>query len=88
VTTGSSVLSSDDRAAPMRGRPARNNEIATMVGISAMAKPTTQPLVVSGRASSPVNAAMTQNAMAAPEMMTALAPTAGTEPITFSPSRM
>src|SRR5207245_2377678 len=43
VTTGSSVLSSDDRAAPIRGRPARNNEIATMVGISAMAKPTAQP---------------------------------------------
>jgi hypothetical protein len=32
VTTGSHVLSSEARAAPTRGRPARNVEIATIVG--------------------------------------------------------
>ena len=82
------MLNSDDRAAPIRGRPARNSEIATIVGMRAIAKPTAQPCAVTGSASSPVNAAMMQNAIAAPDTMTALAPTAGTEPITLSPSRM
>src|SRR5437867_12461086 len=36
VTTGSHVLSSDDRAAPIRGSAARKSDIATIVGITAM----------------------------------------------------
>ena len=40
VTTGSHVLSSDDRAAPIRGSAARKSDIATIVGITAMPKPT------------------------------------------------
>src|SRR5207237_3522711 len=88
VTTGSHVLSNDDRAAPIRGRPARNSEIATIVGMRAIAKPTAQPCAVTGSASSPVNAAMMQNAIDATDTMTAHAPTVGTEHISLSYSRM
>jgi hypothetical protein len=72
----------------MRGKPARNREIATMVGTSAMAIPTAHPLSDVGSASCPANAAMTQKAMAPPDMITALAPTAGTELMTLSPRSM
>jgi len=88
VTTGSHVLMSEALAAPMRGRPARKREIAIMVGISAIASTTAQPPAVAGRASSPCTPAMIENAMPAPVMMTAAAPTAGTSFITLSPSRM
>ena len=53
-----------------------------------MANPTAQPPAVLGKTSSPWNAARMQNAMPAPVMITALAPTAGTEPMTLSPTRM
>ena len=59
-----------------------------MVGNSAIANATAQPAAVPGHASSPVKPAMMQKESPAPDVMTALAPAAGTELITLSPTRM
>jgi len=88
VTTGSHVLRSEARAAPTRGKPARNVEMAIIVGMRASASTTSQPLLEAGSFSSPWPSAMAEKAIPAPDMMTALAPTAGTRFMTFSLNRM
>ena len=82
------VLNSAARAAPTRGRPARNSEIASIVGTIARPTTTAQLATVGGRLSWWLTAASNANASPAPLMITALAGSAGTESITRSPTRM
>jgi len=88
VTTGSHVLSNEARAAPTRGRPARNVEMAIMVGTTASDSTTSHPSVEGGMSNWPRMPAIKANAIPAPDMITALAPIAGTRLITFSLKRM
>src|SRR6202521_923242 len=88
VTTGSQVLRRAARDAPTRGKPPRKSVMASMVGSSARATTTAQPPRLWGGVSSLVTRAIVPKPIAAPNMITALAASAGAEPITRSPTRM
>ena len=72
----------------MRGNPARNKEIATIVGMTAMPTLTAQALPVRGRSRRPSIPATRHSTIAVADIIVALAATAGTELIARSPRRM
>jgi hypothetical protein len=88
VTTGSTVLRSAVREAPIRGRAARKALIANIVGMIAIATTIAHWAVPSGARRVPVRAATSVQLIPVPRIESEPAAMPGTAAITREPTRM